>query len=81
MDPTRYQVRLDTTAGAVTLRVKITPEYPLCLPELEITSDSHKIVVQDLLKAVLKEVRHRVPVHMLIYIIVGARTVGDGDDL
>lgn len=40
----------------VTLKIKLVEEYPMVLPEMDISSTSHKLVSHDLLKALKKEV-------------------------
>lgn len=59
-DPTRLSITLDTNVGAVTLHVRLVPEYPQKAPEVDVTSTSHRIVLHDLLRAVRQEVRVRV---------------------
>lgn len=55
-DPSRYSIDLETTVGKVTLKIKLVEDYPMVVPEMEITSSSHKLVVHDLLKALKQEV-------------------------
>lgn len=55
-DPSRYSIDLETTVGKVTLKIKLVEDYPMVVPEMEITSSSHKLVVHDLLKALMQEV-------------------------
>lgn len=55
-DVSRYLIDLDTTVGKVTLKIKLVEEYPMVLPEMDISSSSHKLVVHDLLKALKQEV-------------------------
>lgn len=56
-DPSRYSIDLDTTVGKVTLKIKLVEEYPAVVPEMDIVSFSHKLVVHDLIKALQQEVK------------------------
>lgn len=40
----------------VTLKIKLVPEYPMVLPEIDISAVSHKLVTHDLIKALKTEV-------------------------
>jgi len=55
-DPSKYSIALTTTIGNVTLKIKLVEEYPMTVPDIDIISSSHKLVVHDLLKALQLEV-------------------------
>ena len=55
-DPSKYSIDLSTCIGTVTLKIKLVKDYPMTLPEMDVSSTSHKFVSHDLLKALKQEV-------------------------
>ena len=56
VDPTQYAIDLDTPVGKVTLQIRLVEEYPMAIPEMDISSPSHKLEKHDLMKALIQEV-------------------------
>lgn len=58
-DETRLSIKIDSAMGVVHLKVKMTPDYPHALPELSVSGASHRLVAQDAIKALEKEVKSK----------------------
>lgn len=56
IDPSKYSINLNTSIGTVTLYIKLVENYPMVLPEMDVSSTSHKLVSHDLLKSLKAEV-------------------------